>query len=272
MAVTIQHGSRTRRFGNDASEASVVWQGTYEEIQAFKATKLIGEKDPDLGTLINIKLTQGTGCIWLLQLDYKEVGLSIEYGDKEKEPVEQQLSAKIISVPIEAHKNYKVCWNHFLIAACYFEGDNYTDKVPAWYTTKTDPYLDPMTNDGKNYKWVKNLSEAPPTTKYVQWGLVKSGNLVCRPTKPGVTSFDKALMVIREVGYHSKKSYAGWATRDMINTIVDKPLLGDFSITQTGYNWKIDDIEVTYTGEQWEASRTYTMSGDSTGWDRDIYP
>jgi hypothetical protein len=272
MALSIQHGSRSKRIDGVRTESSVTWQGTFEEITAFQSTLEIGSIDPDLGTLTNISLAQRDGCIWNLTLDYKEVFAVIDSGDKDKEPVEQELSATVMSVPIEAHPNYRTCWNHFLVASCNYEGDNYTNQLPSWYYTARDPYLDPTTKDGQNYRWVKQLSEAPPATKYIQWGIVKSGNTVCRPTKPGVTSYDKAYFVIKETGFHSKKSHAGWATRDLINTVVDKPLLGDFSLTRPGYNWKVDDIQVAFNGEEWVAVRTYTLSGDSNGWDPDLYP
>lgn len=272
MALSIQHGSRVKRIDSTTTETSVTWQGTYAEIKAFQDSLTIGDHYEGLGGLVKSELSQGDGVIWQLVLDYSTRLPELDIDSSDDMPVEQELSAQLLSVPIEVHPNFLMKWSYFLIGACHFEGDNYTDKVPNFWNYATDPYLDPMTKDGQNYRWVKQLSEAPPATKYVQWNIVKNGNTVCRPTKPGVTSYDKSFFVIKETGYHRKKSQAGWATRDMLNTIVDKPLLGDFSITKAGYNWKVDDIQVAFDGEKWVANRTYTMSGDSKGWDRDLYP
>lgn len=273
MALSIQHGSRVKRIEAGKTDTSITWQGTYSEVKQLQESLVVGDYYDGLGGLTKAELTQGEGVIWQLALDYTITLADLNTGNEEDgQPTEQELSAQLLSVPIEVHPNYRTNWNHFLVAACYYEGDNYTNRVPSWYNSAKDPYLDPMTTDGKNYRWVKQLSEAPPATKYIQWGIVKSGNTICRPVKPGVTSYDKSTFVIKEIGYHSKKSMAGWATRDMLNTIVDKPLLGDFSITRPGYNWKVDDIQVTFAGGKWQASRTYTMSGDNNGWDRAIYP
>lgn len=276
MALSLKHGSRTNRVDAHRTETSVTWQGTYSEVITLKESLKIGESTEEFGTLTQIELAQGDGVIWLLTLNYAKAIPQLEI-ESENEPVEQELSASVISVPIEAHPYYRACWNHYLLGKCEYEGKDYSKDFPVWWGGKTDPLLDPM-SEGKNYMWVKNLSETPPATKYVQWAIVSGtplgaqSNVVCVPTKPGVTSYDKALFVIKETGFHAKKRDAGWATRDLLNSIVDKPLLGDFGLTKQGYNWKVDDIQVVYEGGQWVATRTYTMSGDNKGWDRDLYP
>lgn len=269
MPISIKHGSRTKRADARREETTVVWQGTFEEIAAFDATLQIGDFAQGLGYLTNKSLSQGEGVVWALQLDYA-LGLTGGNLAADDGPVEQKLSVKPISVPIEAHPNYKTCWNHFLVGKCIYEGTNYADTVPSWYTTATDPYLDPQ-GDGQHYKWVKSLAEAPVATRTEQWSIVKSGQTVCKPIKPGTTTFDFAHYVITETGYHSTKNKAGWAANKLINTIVKSPLQGDFGLTPAGFNWKVDDIQIEYDGEQWVAARTYTRSGDNQGWDRDLY-
>lgn len=274
MAVSIKHGSRYVREEISQLETRLTYQGSYAEILAYKEQFTAGASDiaGEMGILNSVTMTQAEGPIWNLELAYNKTIPEIENPDDEDgAPSEQQLSASVISVPIEAHPNYRTCWNHFLVGKCEYEGENYTNKVPGFYNTATDPYLDPM-SEGKNYMWVKNLAEAPVATRYLQWQIVKSGNTICRPTKPGVVSFDKALFVIKEIGHHRKKRQAGWAAKQMLNSIVAKPLLGDFNLTAAGYNWKVDNIQIEFSGEFWIASRTYTLSGDNKGWDRDIYP
>lgn len=48
------------------------------------------------------------------------------------------------------------------------------------------------------------------------------------------------------------------------------PEHGDFSVTPTGCNWKVDATSVQYNGDKWIVSTTYTMSGPG-GWDAQLY-
>lgn len=273
MALTLQHGSRSQRSDNNAIETNVVWQGVYSEVIAFRDTLVIGSIYTGLGKLSAMSLAQGEGVIWELTLTYSRTrsdGSSGDDPDEAAAPTEQKLSVRTVSVPIEAHFNYSTNWNHYLIGRCIYTGTDYTAILPLWWDTATTPYLSP-TGDGRNYRWVKTLSEVPQPTRTEQWGIVSNGTTVCRPQKPGVTNYDKALYVITETGYHETKTQAGWAAATAINSIVASPLLGNFGLGGTGYNWKVDEVSVEFDGERWVASRTYTMSGDSNGWDSDIY-
>lgn len=92
----------------------------------------------------------------------------------------------------------------------------------------------------------------------------------CKPQKPGVETYDKAVYTITEVSRYSSKSKAGWAVAQALNSVVSKPKKGDFSIKNKG-NWKVDSANVFYDGKKWCSRLVYTLSGDEKGWDEDIY-
>lgn len=135
----------------------------------------------------------------------------------------------MLSMPIEGHPNYKTNWNYYLIGL----GEN-AQTVPAWWSTATDTFIDPTSEDFKKYRWIKSLSEIPTekdaeTNSY--WQVVKSTGenvTVCKPQKPGVETYDKATYTITEISRYSSKSKAGWAASTALNTIVTAPAKGDF--------------------------------------------
>lgn len=177
----------------------------------------------------------------------------------------------MLSMPIEGHPNYKTNWNYYLIGL----GEN-TKTVPAWWSTATDTFIDPTTEDFKKYRWIKSLSEIPTekdaeTNSY--WQIVKSSGenaQVCKPQKPGLETYDKAVYTITEISRYSSKSKAGWAVSEALNSVVAKPKKGDFNIQNEG-DWKVDSASIYHDGKKWCSKLVYTLSGDAKGWDKMIY-
>lgn len=272
MAVTIKYGSKRVDRTQKSTRTSITWQGTEAEIDAFSATLLFGSYTAGRGQLTDKNKSHAEGPIYNLDLtyteDYDDSG-NVVNSDTLTGPYTQKLQARMISMPLETHQNYRARWNYYLIGR-----NEYSSIIPLWWSTASDTFITPSAaedSDYQNYRWVKALSEIPEPETGKLWAIVKYGTTVCRPTKPGVESYDKAFYVITETGEHKNKTQAGWATAILVNKIVSAPLLGDFGLTSTGYDWKVDDIDVSYNGKRWVANRTYTMSGDANGWDTELY-
>ena len=83
----------------------------------------------------------------------------------------------------------------------------------------------------------------------------------------GVEYYDMACFVVTETAKYKSASSAGNAVSKNINRTVSPS--NDFGIG--GGNWKLDEVSVQYNGKHWYATSVYTRSGDSNGWDQDIY-
>lgn len=95
----------------------------------------------------------------------------------------------------------------------------------------------------------------------------KYWRILQKPTKPGVEYYDLACFVVNISAKYNTASAAGNAVSKNINHIVTPT--ETFGIT--GGNWKLDEVSISYDGKHWIANQTYTKSGDSSGWDREIY-
>jgi len=83
----------------------------------------------------------------------------------------------------------------------------------------------------------------------------------------GVEYYDLACFVVSETAKYSSARSAGQAISTNINTIVSPT--ETFGIT--GGNWKLDEATIQYNGKHWYATMVFTHSGDSLGWDSDLY-
>lgn len=283
--LSIKHATRQISKEQKQENVSLTWQGTKAEVEAYRATLILGNWYDGLGQFTSSRISQEAGPLWLLELSYvvtyDDNGSIANNEEEVSGPNTQTLQAHTMSMPLETAPGYLTRWNHFLVGRYWVDSQgtthNYTNTVPAWWATATDTYMSPA--DSGHYMWVKSL-DSVPVAEYSEsgvlvayWGVVKdtTNNIVCNPVKPGVETYDKAFYVISEIGEHRNKTKAGWATSALINTVVQSPLLGDFGLTATGYNWKVDSIDVAYDGRRWKASRTYTRSGDAQGWDPQLY-
>ncbi len=276
MAVQWKYNSGSEDNSAKDNRKTEIWYGSEIEIDAFIAGLSIGTNYFGKGTLTNYRKHPAEGPIYEVELIYAttrdDYGNSID-ADSATGPNSQRLSCRTISMPLESKRNrngslkYRTCWNYYLIGL----GENYK-IIPGWWSTATDTLIESET-DRKNYRWVKSTAEIPTTAEEGNfWRIVKNDKTVCKPTKPGIESFDLAVYQITETGEHSKKDKAGWAATTAINSIVAKPSLGDFGLTALlGGNWKVDDAEVFYNGRKWIATMTHTKSGDALGWDTDLY-
>ena len=238
---------------NTGKTTTVVYYGTKEEMIKLEAESEIGSASND-GILRSVSVSQDEGTIWNCELRYEK---TVEYAqidnpdDYAYGQKSARLSCGIMSVPLEANPNYRTCWNYFLAA---LNGE----KVPSWWASATDC----CGIDSQRFRWIKTPAELPTELKNGRgWMILKA------PTMPGVETYDLATYQITESMKFRKPKQAAAAVVGKLNKIVDPA--ERFGI-MPGI-WKCDSAEVSWTGEYWLATLTYTSSGDRQGWNKKLY-
>ena len=112
----------------------------------------------------------------------------------------------------------------------------------------------------KSYRWIKTPGECPQDEEG-SWHIIRS------PKYPGVDSYDVATYSITESARFAHSNSAGKMVANNLNRI-GAP---DVTFGIKGGNWKCDDASVTWSGKYWIATLTWTRSGDSRGWNRELY-
>lgn len=274
MALVLQHCSKTVQRDRDAQIIKQTYVGLESQVDEKISTLQFGVWRQGYGTLDSWEKQQKGGVLFQVIISWKisyDTDGNADTGDELSEVQRSTLDCAILSLPIEKAPGYKTNWSYYLIGL----GDSAQTR-PSFWSTATDTYLNPSGEDIKNYRWVKNLSEAPiqpvqegTTKKY--WQVVKAeGEGSCKPQKLGVETWDYATYTITQVKQFNSRDKAGQAASKNLNKIMAKPTNGDFSVTPSGCNWKVDSAQVQYDGEKWIVTTTYTMSGPG-GWDRDLY-
>ncbi|MBO4631753.1 MAG: hypothetical protein J5858_07505 [Lentisphaeria bacterium] len=254
MAVTLKYQSRQIE-KNDGGQSTVqAWTGTKEEIEAL-AEEIQPGSPAEYGTLESVRIYQDGGNIWAVERRYAKD----QDGDFVARPHQvygrksAQLRGSMLSLPLENHPNYKTNWNYFLAAAPD------VTMSPAWWLTATDPIL--SNEDAQKYKWIMSTSETPVDGNGKQW------NIMCKPTFPGVNSYDVAVYTVTETAKFKSAKAAG----KMVAMCLNKIGFPNETFGITGGDWKCDDATVSYNGSRWYATLTWTRSGDDKGWYKEIY-
>ena len=249
----IKHQSRVKTQSGEGLSTSVVYQGTYAEMQELQAAHPINETEEE-GRLKSSRVYQESPQLWCCELQYEldnqgECSRAPEtaYGKKSA-----QLKGSMLSMPLENHKDYRTCWNHYMAAA---PG---VSAIPAWWESAAKTELDDA--DAQKYRWVKSPGECPNDKKGM-WRTVKD------PAMPGVESYDMATYSITESARFGSARAAGRMVANQLNRIGAPN--ETFGIE--GGNWKCDDASVTWNGKYWLATMTWTRSGDDQGWNRNLY-
>ena len=246
--------SRQTEMTSKGVTTTIAWNGSQEEMN-----KLLWDEVPgspyEYGTLKSARVFQESPGIWCCEKYYSTDSIGgvssdkpfTEYGKKSA-----TLKGSMLSMPLEAHPKYKTCWNYFLAAA---PG---VTSVPSWWNSAKDTVL--SSDDSQKYAWVKFPGEVPSDSKG-RWRMIKD------PLKPGTDTFDVAVYSVTETAKYSSSSAAGKSVANQLNKIGSPG--NKFGIG--GGNWKCDDASVFYDGEDWFATCTWTLSGNSNGWDKEIY-
>lgn len=249
----IKLASRVAEKTSTGITTTIVWTGTKDDMVSKSYEQTVGSVTGD-GKLRSCRVYQESPLIWCCERKYStdadgetKEGPETTYGKKSA-----QLKGSMLSMQLECHKNYLTCWNHYLMAA---PG---TDTVPAWWKTATDAVL--SNADSQKYAWVKTLGETP-VDKNGRWHCLKD------PLKPGTDSYDLAVYSVTETARFRSARAAGRMVANTLNKI-DEP---NETFGIKGGNWKCDDASVFYDGEDWFATLTWTLSGNSKGWDDELY-
>lgn len=255
MPLTLKYQGRQRERNDDGYTTTLIWTGTQAECEAFAAEAAPGDHAEN-GTLESVRIYQDGGNIWCCERRYSadqdgdfRNKPNVRYGKKSA-----QLHGSMLSMPLEAHKNYLTQWNYYLAAA-----PGVTD-VPSWWENAKDTILD--NTQSQQYAWIKSLGETPVDSKG-RWHVIKM------PKFPGQNSYDVATYTITETVKFSSAKKAGTVVSGKLNQI-GKPE-EDFGLTKSGFNWKCDDATVSYNGGDWFATLTWTRSGDNKGWNTELY-
>ena len=225
----------------------ITYTGTESECKSAVKSAQYGEKNAEYGYLKSVQIQQEDGDIWSIQYKYSTATESsanppvsdASYGEKSA-----TLSGGMLNIPLEKHPYYLTCWNHYLF------GHSGTE-IPYWYEfAKETKSVDPA------YVWGRTLSERPD-------GMV----VLADPTKPGVNGYDVATYQITETAKFRSSEKAGNFVANKLNRI-SAP---DTTFGISGGDWKCDNASVSWRNKAWYATLTYTRSGDSEGWDPDLY-
>lgn len=132
------------------------------------------------------------------------------------------------------------------------------NSVPAWWASARDTVL--SHSDSQSYAWIKTPGELPNDQKG-RWHILRG------PVKPGYESYDIATYSVTETARFRSAATAGKMVANKLNKIGSPE--NDFGISDG--NWKCDDATVSFNGSDWLATLTWTLSGNSLGWDKELY-
>lgn len=250
--ITLRHGGRLKEATSDGTSTNCIYIGTLEEMQNFFATLEIGEWNDELeGKVKTKRIQQDDGTFWVVEVscatsregDYAE-GPDTSYGKKSA-----SLQGSLLSLDLSFAEGYRTCWNYALYCAPGY------GKPSWWSTAKTTELSDA---DAQNYAWAKVGEERSDARG--KWKCIA-------PIKPGVESIDYATYSVTESARFSNERKAGQFCNEMLNRIGSP----DNTFGLKG-EWKCDDAAVSWSGEYWLATLTWTRAGGAKkAWDKDLY-
>ena len=239
-----------RSASSDGTTTKYTFQGPKLELQEFFDSLYI-DSYSEHGRLKSKDFSQDEGNIWLCELQYETVSngdyseaLDYSFGKKSA-----SLRGSLLSLDLSTAANYLTNWNYALYIApgC---------KIPAFWKTAKNTELSEA--DAQNYVWGKVGEEH--SDKRGRWRCIF-------PRKPGVESIDYATYSITESTRFSNQNSAGKFCAGKLNKIG----FPEVTFGIKGGNWKCDDASVSWTGEYWLATLTWTKSGGNKGWDQSLY-
>lgn len=297
MSLTLQYQGRTSDYSKQSRTKTYTYVGTQEQVDAYiqanspNLNSFQTQPEGSLMKLGSLRKSQLQGPLWNVQVEYTWEKAADEAGTVYDNPedtaygeLSYTLNSVMFQVPLSAHKDYLMNWDHYLIKK--FVGpldENSSKDVPAFWETDTDGTSASYYPD--SYKWINDISEipepiwpngsiassAPPTdegdsssTEGLQADTIH-WLVIAAPTKPGVTCWDQCCYTITESSKHTSRDAAGTRVSNKLNK-VGRPG-STFGIDVV--DWKCDDATVQWSGEYWLATLTWTSS--IGGWDEDLY-
>lgn len=257
MALTKIYAGTTTEKNTQGINTSITYAGTKAECETWMNGHAVNSTD-EYGKLVSATISQSAGSIYLLTAKYLNAngasGTSSpvtppDYAFGEKSA---SMDGTMMSTPLEQHPDYKMCWNHYLSAR------DDASSSPQWWANVTTPILGA---NAEYYKWLSSPGELP--VGFDQdghyWSIIKN------PTMPGVTSYDVCCYTQTESARYRTYALACAAVAAKLNKIGAPTISPGFS----GGSWKCDRATVSWTGDYWLATLTYTYS--AAGWNSTLY-
>lgn len=276
MALTEIYQGRVTERDNTGITTSVTYSGTHSECVQFMQNNTIGATYAGLGRLSSISISQQGGSIYNVTAKYLNANGTSGGGSGGSEVVQPDYSfgeysatidGSMLSTPLEQHPSYRKNWNYYLIGRCKKPPETTPPTAPTlpqdptWWSTATASTV-MSAADQVTYRWVEHESETPLEDDYV-WVVMHT------PTMAGFQNYDRALYTETE-GVRCQ-SYADALA--IVGSKLNKrgtPTYptGGMSGFTSGY-WKCDRATISWSGEYWLATLTWTYSPD--GWSTTLY-
>lgn len=238
---------------------SISYVGTKAECERWQSEHAINSTDAN-GKLTSVSVDQYGGAIYRVTAKYINVngdsgiGYATTPPDYSYGTYSAQLDGSMLSTPLEQHPDYRVCWNYYLAAR-----DDTNWSIPQWWGNVTTPIL--ASANAEKYKWISSPGELPPNDSLGHyWAILKN------PLFPGITSYDVAAYTQTESARFRSYAAAAASVAAKLNVVYTHPPTDPgFS----GGSWKCDRATISWTGDYWLATLTYTYS--ALGWNTTLY-
>jgi len=177
-------------------------------------------------------------------------------GSHEDGDTEYNFTTSTMEKQLEAHPDYKTCWNYELLAKTA------ADPIPASWSTATT-HID-FSDGGFDYKWVK------PGTVISGWALLSGVSGSSVPGSPinfsGVEAFLYPAPVLEVVKYYRDRDDAN-AQLQKVGYLAAPSYTGSY---ESGANyWLITSSSVVRAGKYWICRTNYTYA--DIGWNTKLY-
>lgn len=254
---------KTRNFSEqeDGFYSGITYIGSYEDMLSLQSENppksiFYPEGDRSIGGRVkSARVYQENGPLWCCEFQFvaNQHHDSVTAPDTTFGKKSATLECGMLSMPLEAHPEYRVRWNHYLAGLG-------TTAVPSWWSNAVSQII--SGDDAQKYRWVSTPAELPYSDVDG-----KKWQIVAKPSKEGVTSYEVATYVIKEIVRCKSATAAGKICANKANKITTPE--NNFGIKDG--NWKCDGVSVRWSGKYWLAELTYTRSGNSKGWDTELY-
>lgn len=275
MAVTASYNGLTKEKNVDGVMTRQTFTGTYNDCLLQGGSFVTGQSYAGLGVFRGYVISQVGGSIWQVELTFQNANgtsgsetTAVTAPDYSFGIYSASIDCSMMSTPLEIHKNaagdfdYLCNWNQYLIGK-YAKGDT-APSVPAWWSTLgADPstgVISPIPQaEQQTYQWA-DYGTLPIEDGY-EFVVLKT------PTMAGYQSYDRCLYTLTESARFRTFALATAAVSGKANK-TGTPTNNPGSPFVDG-RWKCDRATVSWSGEYWLATLTWTYSPD--GWNSTLY-
>lgn len=274
--VTEIYNGRTWERDTNGINTSITYSGTKTDCEGWANSQTIGATYSGLGRLASVEVSQFAGSIYHVTAKYQNAGgtsgsspASVTPPDYAFGAYSASMDGQMMSTPLEIHKNasgqydYKWNWNNYLIGKKAVGASD--PAVPAWWSTlganaTTGELALIPSADQAVYQWIEN--GVVPQEEGYEWVVLKP------PTMAGYQSYDRALFTQTE----SVRFRTYLAACEAVSAKLNKtgtPTYNNYGSYFQAGKWKCDRAQISWTGEYWLATLTWTYSPD--GWNSTLY-